>query len=394
MNARGRFLILAAAGAGAFGLGRWCAGPSREFPPPAVAEHAPAVFTAGAQEQRSFEDLLGPVLSAALEDDPLARCRALTDALADVTEAQAIPLLERIGGLSETYRDQLLHPVFARLCRLYPDAVTPWVLRLPRARGRSLSGYRENGEILSTWARLVPDTALSIAQEDPLGFAHIFARRSSPGDGASEPATIGFDSLPPGPLRERAAAFYAAGTYKNVADAWRVGRAEVHGELRIEAAFKLASTGLSLYEADPAAVLDMLADIAPELPGGLFGHNYFNTLVGRATGRIEPDDVADWALRLPEALRVPAAIAAASAWAGKAPLEALVWAWDRDVPLERENGESNGRQSILKTALVKSPDETVAWLASLPPGVKRARLIAYACADDRLNDERQAALRR
>ena len=66
--------------------------------------------------------------------------------------------------------------------------------------------------------------------------------------------------------------------------------------------------------------------------------------------------------------------------------------------MERENGHTNGigspRQSILKSALAKSPDETVAWLASLPPGAKRARLIAYASSGNRLTEEQQAALRR
>lgn len=397
MKTPARFLILASVGIMGFFLGTWFAGSAYVSPHTSAAKRPPASISQQTQHERTADDIFGAVAPAGDEDDELARCQMLAEALEGVTASQAVPLLQRVDGMSVTARNRLLHAVFTRLCSLHPDAVRPWVLRLPRQRDPYyLHAIDDYASVFSSWVRFDAKTAVPIALEDPLAFARYFAVRTKPDDGTGEPPRIGFDTLPPGPLRERAAASYAAWGSKYVADAWSVVRTEVHGELRLAAVWALTNSAMSSYASDPAAVLDMIADFAPELPALNSGHPLVNQTAAMSIDRIEPEDVADWSLRLPEALRLSAAVAATSEWAEKSPLDALGWALKNGVPPDREIKNpvfGRWRSSLLMRALTKAPDKSIEWLASLPPGTERDRLVAYACRDSRLNEDRQTALR-
>ena len=75
---------------------------------------------------------------------------------------------------------------------------------------------------------------------------------------------------------------------------------------------------------------------------------------------------------------------------------ALDWAWENAVPLDRKNVPnrgSSGSFSALETAFEAAPDETLDWLAHLPPGAARDRLLAHAFADGTMPDFRQDELR-
>ena len=392
MKATARFVMLACLSAAGFGFGIWCAGPSRALLPAVLPLDERATFAERANAGRDLEDVCAAVFPAGREDDPLARCGVLSEALDGVTEAQAIPLLERLDHLPSTDRDRLLAPVFARLCALFPATATEWVQRLPQSHDGWFFAHDPYARVRCAWARLVPDAALAAAQKSPRCFAYAYAARTSTSDDPSEPETIGFDSLPPGPLRERAAALFVTDSgYEDVADAWRVLQAEVHGGQRIETAWHLVDRGLMRSERAPA-LLKVLEELAPELPAGLSGHSLLNQMAPRFIHCIEPEDVADWTLRLPEAVREPTTIAVLSEWFRKAPVDdALNWAWENAVPLDRGSGD--GSVSALEVAYEAAPDATLEWLAHLPPCSARDRLLAHAFADGTMPDFRQDELR-
>ena len=383
-----RSLTLVAAAVGAGALGAWLADHARHSPAGAAALSGKAPQL---REDRGapLEEILPAILSQASTDDELARCRGLCAALDRVRAADVAALLDRLDRLPERDRSALLVPVFTRLCTLQPAAATAWVRSLPQTTYTALQAAGSAPhEVFAAWLKMLPDVAREDAQKNPEMFGALYAWRmmENAGNGEDPAAVLApLEGIPAGRLRERAVKSYI--WYRHLSPATQqLAEAELSAEaLRDIIITALEREGPAFAKDD--AKLAALATAMAEAKPSLWGNARLNKLVAFAADRGgSPQRMAEWTLQLPEGLRLPAAIEALTEWAKRGDVKALDWAQKNGVPVDTFYAGSSWRQQAVEEApLIRaarvSPAQVAAWLAALPPGPERERLINYALHD-------------
>ena len=186
-------------------------------------------------------------------------------------------------------------------------------------------------------------------------------------------------TLPPGELRDSALTMslyrWAA---QDPAAAWAALAEIPPGSMRDSVRESVLRASA---ERDPAWTLARLGEILPTLKAGVLG----NDLVKRVAERIaakNPRLALDWLSGIPSEFGATPAIGAAREWAKKEPLAALEWCLANGVDIAQANwldpSGSMWQPAVLGEAMERAPEETFAWLAALPAGADRDRLLECA----------------
>ena len=199
------------------------------------------------------------------------------------------------------------------------------------------------------------------------------------------------ESLPPGQLRTAATREYLQTLAKTDPAAGAARGGSIRQRPPRSSTLKLVLA--AMIERDPAGALHELQARLPEKSPGLFGDATINELVTAAATK-QPQNAADWTLDLPDSIRQPAAMAAVREWVSKEPTAGLDWAQAHGVPIDfdlPDNFPRNLRNlaapapanSALAAAARLQPETTAAWLARLPIGAERERLVQHALSNQR-----------
>ncbi|MGV3533894.1 MAG: hypothetical protein ACO1QR_16110 [Chthoniobacteraceae bacterium] len=291
----------------------------------------------------------------------------MAEALKDLKPQEFPALVRHVDSLHGRARDELFEPLVERWFEIDPGAARAWAQESPR-----------EWKIMQAWGRADPEGAYQTAiQSDKPWAASLLAAiiRADAGDDTLTQLEK-VRSLPPGSLRDRPlSSLIVALAGQDPAAAYGALEELPTGNLREQTRYDVL---MQWAGKDPAGALAVLKQRLSSKETGTMG-DFQVTMVAQRIGRENPELVLEWLADLPAAVRSPASIAAAIAWAENEPLSALGWCMENGIEVARPRYLGEGWQlPVLDVAMRKSPTETLALLDALPPGADRDRLLECA----------------
>lgn len=302
-------MVVVAAFGASFAAGAWIAGQRSESAPSSSApalEHSPA----GGTGQRGYptdEEMLGAVMSAMVEEDPLRRAHELHSTLGRLSSSELAALLPRAIAVKDNARR---HALLVLLLTQWMDvdattareALRPYWDQFRNGKGVRLAGEAEI--VLKAWAAVAPDEVFEevVANVQRPG-ARILAEAALAAMAGKDPQRQ-FDALarlPASPLRDALSAPAIKALAQNDYSAGEAHLDLLSGRQRVAVHAEILE---ALAKRDPAAGLAHLTDLAPGLPPSTSGLRLMAPVLQvAASGNRE----AAFALvaKLPEALQSP-----------------------------------------------------------------------------------------
>ena len=353
-----------------------------------IAEAASAKPAIVAPTERAFpsdEEMLGAIMSAVSEEEPLLRAHLLHATLARLSSAELAALFTRATQLDDRERrGTLLGVLLARWVAVDPAAaeaaVSPYLHRLRaamRADWQSLDTV-----VAEAWARAMPERALAEAMMSPeAAWANKMAEAAlnslAEGDPAKQLEALA--RLPANRLREdlcKTAIWALAEKDSAAAEA----RLDLLPDARKRARVQAAILG-KLAGRDPAAGLARLTTLAPALQKNPEGMRMVTEIL-RGVAKKDPAAALASIEGLPEELQKSALGSALVGWADENPVDALTWGAANGVELSEVKsflsfGDDGGTswQNLGSIAFEKDRAKTLAWLRTQPASVERDALL-------------------
>jgi hypothetical protein len=388
MNAR-RTILAGVATLAGYGLGQLTSG--RHLVSRGGNEDSSTRTAPDARQKITSEDPLAAALESLAGPGDLASFARFGAAMERLSSEQMQTLLERVERSSDRNVKDGLAWLFTLWLKRDPSAAAEWIRpRLNAAAQDGPPGYSfdssTRGSVILAWARADLKAALAFATEHARsGLAvrllnEVLAEWPEK-DPALRLATI--LNFPAGMARNDA--------LKNHLANW--ARKEP------KAAFAMAEGIADKVERD-RAVKSVLNEWAGRDPAAAF-ENYRalglsdRQLLGRlmsSGGEKDPQKAVEWLGSLSTGEFMRNAPIVVEAWAKKDPASALSWALENGVPM---SGRSEVSRSIHHNGLGRSittsfpgisplaaafekPEETMAWIRSLPPGPDRERMLVWS----------------
>jgi hypothetical protein len=391
MSLRG-LLIFAVATLAGFGLGFIVPGRQSTKSPgqPDASPYQPsAVGVASAPV-----DPLGTALEALSARDDLAAIARLGDAITPLNSEQLRALLDRVERSPDRDVRDGLTWLFSYLLKRDPSAAAEWIRpRLIAAAQDGPPGHgfdsSVRGRVILAWVKADQKAALAFAKEHPrTGLAGRLLSEAIKNWPEKDPAVrlAIIREFPAGKSRDDA--------LRELLSDWAdkdpkgaLAQAEaITDDAERDHAFKsvLSSWGYR----DPAAAFEKYLAL------GITDTRLLWELMNKGANK-DPQMAIGWLASLRPGDFMRHAPIVAQAWAKRDPAAALNWALENNVPLTGQwtiwqsihhNGLSRSTTSQypsvspLFAALSTKPDETMAWIRSLPPGQERERMLELAAS--------------
>lgn len=328
------------------------------------------------------EERLAPALEAVLAignraaPNRLSQYAALCTAVENLDSAEIVQLLVKLDRLPASTRDLLMPLIVCSWAQRDPDAATAW-LQPTMARWQKQQNFMGMSyayeQVVYYWAIATPKTAMEYARQHPdhpglrliLGSAIDGISRSS----TERLATL--QSLPDSAARRSVETrIISDWAYSDPRAALAAASALDSGTQRDDAHRRVLLQWAKENPAEALAAMDSLGT----------SDSAFSSLVVNQAARRDPLAVARW-LEAGGADAVSRnASGLLSAWACKDPAAAFAWGQNHGVSpadvvtLDRQSSTDQaflwtGRSHTqIQVAMEQSPDATLKWLQSLPPG--------------------------
>lgn len=385
MNPRALFLVSASVVAG-FALGRLSA--ANQGPISKVASVKPDVESGGS------DDPLGSALAELTGREDLASLARLGFSLDRLDSEQMKKLLDRLERNPARYFGDLLAWLFSHWVKRDPSAAGNWIRpRLNAAAQDGPPGHSfdasERGRMILAWAKADPKAALEYAKEHfRTGLAGKLLDEVIKSWPEKEPkqrlAVI--QEFPAGKARDEALRnllWHWAG--KEPSAALAVAQSIGSSTERSRA---LNYVLKQLVERDPKAAFEQYLALGLDDP----------YLLSRAMSKgaeKDPHQAVEWLASLSPGQFARSSPLVVEKWAERDPAAALSWALENGVALathsdfrrtlnhdglSRSTTTSMTSINPLAKAFAAKPEDTMAWIHSLPPGSERERLLELSVA--------------
>jgi hypothetical protein len=344
--------------------------------------------------------MLGAVMSAMVEEDPLRRAHRLHLALGRLTSPELAALfLKAIAVKDNSRRHMLLVHLLTQWIEVDAtaprEALRPYWDQFRNGKGLRLTDQAE--AVLKAWAAVAPDEV----------FAQVVANASKPGARSLAEAALSamaakdpqrqFEALarlPASPLRDVLSTPAIKALAQKDYSAAEAQLDLLSGRQRLVVHTEILE---ALAKRDPAAGLARLADLAPGLPPSTSGLRLMTPVLQvAASGNRE----AAFALvaQLPEALQRSAIGTILTGWAGTDPVEALKWSAEHGIDPGTEawgnldfSGDSvHAAQSMLAVAFKRDFSKTFDWILAQPSSPQRDRWLSWGLGSQDFKQTLQA----
>ncbi len=327
-----------------------------------------SAFASKAAQQAGHEpdipERLGSILTAIqdLHGGQVLRGRAeLYEAISSLTTDQLIAMLDRSEGMPPRFKTWLGTVILDRLFQLDPAKADTW-----------LKAHFNDHQYWWAWAEHAPESALRefLEKNAAQGFPGFFTHALECMNGKTPEEKIAFlEKMPPGVNRNAClcdiiTTWAGSDPYAalDALSALPKGRARSDLENDVLRKCIAKDAGLAMRRAellfqstnDTMAIMTVADGVASRDPQAAF----------------------DWITTLPDELRPNAQQVAIRHWAKTDPISALDWCIDNGVDVTSRVRYVEG--SILKSAIMEQPAQTIDWINSLEEGPDRDQLAERA----------------